>query len=211
MRVLKVVGNGRVDAKPDIAVLSFTVRARAEQYGDCVAELNSRTEELRRSMELSGLERADLKTSDFSVDTDTKYEDGESVFVGYTASHRMRIELPMDRDLLNTALQKVAESESEAEIQIQFSVKDNDTLRKRVIAKAVEAAKENAAILAGAAGVKLGKLEQIDYSYVGVHIYEHSSEMVCGSAVEGKRYDADIEPEDVTASDSVTLIYEIVE
>ena len=50
-------------------------------------------------------------------------------------------ELPIDRALLNTLLRHIARGQSGAEITLSFSVKDNDTLRQRVLASAVQTAK----------------------------------------------------------------------
>jgi uncharacterized protein YggE len=105
----------------------------------------------------------------------------------------------------------VAQGHSGAEISLTFSVKDKDALRKRVLTQAVQAAKENAETLAKAAGVKLGKLIQMDYGWAEVRIYEREASMLCEMSAEPPQSQADIEPEDVTAEDNVTLVYEIAE
>ena len=120
----------------------------------------------------------------------------------------MQIELPSDKGLLNKVLMQVAKGHSGAEISLSFSVKDKDGLRQRVITQAVQTAKENAETLASAAGVTLGKLQEINYGCVEVRIYEQELRMPCPSAVEDMA-EPDIEPADINAEDSVTLVYEI--
>ncbi len=210
MRLLKVQGKGYVTTEPDMVTLSFDVEVKVRDYEECLRTLNARADDLRQSMTASGLARAQLKTSAFNVRVETQYKGGQHIFAGYSASHRMQIELPVDKELLNQVLRHVARGHSGAEIKLAFSVKDKDALRKKVLTQAVKTAKENAETLASAVGVKLGKLVQMDYGWAEVHIYDREASMLC----EGPgmpELDADIEPEDVHAEDNVTLVYEMEE
>jgi uncharacterized protein YggE len=210
MGLLKVQGKGHVATEPDMVTLSFDVEVDVYDYGECLSTLNARAEDLRQSMSAAGLERAQLKTSAFNVRVNTQYKDGQHFFAGYSASHRMHIELPMDKELLNQVLRQIASGHSGAEVSLSFSVRDKDALRRKVLTQAVQTAKENAETLASAAGVKLGKLVQVDYGWAEVQIYHRELSMACaGPPPSG--FDADIEPEDVRAEDNVTLVYEIQE
>jgi hypothetical protein len=76
----------------------------------------------------------------------------------------------------------------------------------------VRVAKENAEALSAAAGVTLGKLQQIDYGWSEVRIYDREASVLCESdAPSSPCCEADIEPEDVSAEDNVTLVYEMEE
>jgi len=211
MRSLKVQGKGRVYAEPDMVTLSFDVESKEKDYKKSVRNLNLRTEDLRKSMSASGLDKAELKTTSFSVRVDTKYEDGRHIFVGYIASHELEIDIPMDKDLLNKVLRQVAQGHSGAQIRLAFTVRDKDALRKKALTQAVQTARENAETLVAAAGVKLGKLEHIDYGWAEVHVYDRQASMLCERMAAGPAYDADIQPEDVAAVDNVTLVFEIME
>jgi uncharacterized protein YggE len=209
MRLLKVQGKGQVTAEPDMVTVSFDVEVKVRDYEECLRTLNTRADDLRQSMATSGLNRAQLKTTAFNVQVESQYKDGKHVFAGYRASHRMQIELPMDKNALNEVLRHVAKGHSGAKISLAFSVRDKDALRKKVLVQAVQAAKENAATLASAAGVTLGKLMQMDYVWSEVRIYDPGECIEFGAAIHES--EADIEPEDVRAEDNVTLVYEIQE
>ena len=88
-------------------------------------------------MSASGLNKAKLKTTAFSVRVETQYKASQHIFVGYVASHRMRIDLPIDKILLNKILSHVAQGHSGAEIHLTFSVRDKDALRQQVFTQAV--------------------------------------------------------------------------
>jgi uncharacterized protein YggE len=211
MRVLKVQGKGRISVEPDLVTLSFDVATSAKEYAVCLCDLNVRAEDLRVSMAAAGLDRTELKTSDFSVRVETQFKGGQHLFIGYRASHNMRIDLPMDKELLNKTLRQIAQGHSGAEVKLAFSVKDKDGLRNRVLKEAVRTAKNNAENLASAAGISLGKLQQVDYGWAEVRIYGGEANMICECPKQMATYEADIEPDDVAGEDSVTLIYEILD
>ncbi len=207
MKTIKVLGKGNVSCPPDAVILSFEIECKSYEYAHCLKELNARTDDLRKCMKAASTDRASLKTTSFNVRADTKYENGSYTYIGYIASHRLQIELPMDTTLLNCVSREIARGHSGAEINIAFTVKDKETLRMRVLADAVRVAKSNASALAEAAGVKLGELQQIDYGWAEVRIYEQESRIPCMAM--GPGGDPDIEPEDVRADDTVTLVYTI--
>ncbi len=211
MRSLKVQGSGHVSAEPDLVTLSFDIVGHAMEYGRSLHTLNKRVDDLRNNISTCGLDTAKLKTGSFNVRVATRYEGNNSFFDGYDASHRLHIELPLEKELLNEVLLRVAEGHSGAEINLSFSVKDKPALRKKALAQAVQEARENAEILTAAAGVKLGKLLQIDYGWAEVRFHEYDVDMLCESAPALEQHAPDIEPEEVRASDNVTLVYEIEE
>ncbi len=211
MSVIKVDGKGYIATEPDIVKLSFYVETKARDYEECLRTLNARTEDLRQSMEASGLARVQLKTSNFKVRVETKYKNREDIFSGYSASHSMQIELPMENELLNQVLHHVARTHSGANITLSFSVKDMDSLRKKALEQAVMTAREKAETIASAAGVKLGKPIQI-YENAGRGIYTEEFSLICSPIdIDNDEIKADIEPANVRAEAEVTIMYQIDE
>jgi uncharacterized protein len=211
MKLIKVQGKGHLSCPPDTTIISFAIEVKAGDYAQCLQHLNHRTDDLRRAVAPASSKQAALKTTAFNVTTDTEYKDGRYVQVGYQASHRLQIELPMDTPLLNCILREVAGCHSGAQIGIAFSVKDQDALRARVLADAVRAAKANACVLADAAGVKLGPLQHIEYGWAEVRIQECEAELHCKATAAPSDHAPDIQPQDVAADDNVTLVYAIEE
>jgi uncharacterized protein YggE len=207
-RTLTVKGRGLVSADPDLVVLFFNVSGQDRSYAASVEKLNGRVESLRRDLETVNVGRAQLKTTDFRVRTDYDYTDRSSVFKGYVASHSLRLELPLDRDLLNRALAQVAQSASEATVNISFDVSDKESLHQRALRAAVENARESARVLADAAGVALGEITRIDYGFVEVRVRSRSVvyEMADASAAAPP---PDIEPEALDAEENVTVVWAI--
>lgn len=77
-------------------------------------------------------------------------------------------------------------------------------------------AMKKASIIAKAAGVKLGEIIDINYSWVDFEFHTRSYDIedgefckCCDAPETGSSYDIDIEPEDIDRSDNVTIVYSL--
>ena len=74
----------------------------------------------------------------------------------------------------------------------------------------MENSREKAEILATSAGVKLGEVQNIDYSWGEIEIRTSPVDMLeIGSYKMESSYDIDIEPDDIDVADTVTILWEI--
>ena len=212
VRTLTVTGRGTATADPDMVVLRFTVTGRDPSYSASVAELNRRVEALRGDLEASGVGRDRLGTTGFDVRPNSRYdrEREEYVFLAYEASHRMRLEISFDRDLLNGVLSRVARNASEAVLVVSFDVSDREALRRGAMRAAVADALEGARVLSEAAGVRLGEMMRIDYSHVEIRTrgltYEFAEPVPAFAASAPA---PDVRPEALDAEEGVTVVWEI--
>ncbi len=211
-RTLTVTGRGTASADADLVILRFSVAGRDRSYAASVEELNRRVEALRADLEASGVERDGLRSTDFNIRPDTRYdrERDEEIFLAYVASHRLRLELPFDRDVLNGVLTRVASSASEAAVSVSFEVSDGEALRRAAMRAAVGDALESARVLADAAGATLGEMVRIDYSHVEVRTrrlaYELAEPM---PALAASMPAPDVHPQALDAEEGVTLMWEV--
>jgi len=211
-RTLTVRGRGVASADPDLTVLSFNVVGRDPSYSAAVEELNRRVEALRSDLEAVGVDRTRLKTTGFDVEDHRRYDSDtrEHVFVGYEASHGLRLELPLEKELLNNVLGRVASSASEASVEVSFDVSDRKGLRRRAMRAAVEDAQESARVLAEASGATLGEIVSVDYSFVEVRTRRCSyGYRIPGLLMEEALPAPDVEPEALDAEEGVTVVWEI--
>ena len=209
---LVVKGQGVASAEPDLTILSFTVLGREPSYSTAVEELNDRVETLREDMTKEGVGRHRLKTTDFQVRTQNRYDEDTDELVSsfYEASHRLRLELPVDKERLNRVLGRIATSTSEASITISFDVSERESLKRRAMRAAVEDTRQSAEVLAEASGVTLGEIERIDYSYLEIRSRPFSYDTLTREATMARSAATpDIEPEELEARESVTIVWEI--
>ena len=206
-RTIRVRGSAEVSGAPDWVIISFSISSNNINYGKSMEQLAEQTESLREELSSVGLERENLKTYQFSIDTDFDWVKNKHVFKGYKASHRLRVEFPFEKDYLNKVLRVLSQTQSQASFRISFEIKDPEPLRQQALAEAVKNAGEKARVLAEAGGVALGEIIQMDYSWSEIHF--RSSLEICADAAPMAAPDYDVSPEDVDVSDSVTVIYSI--
>lgn len=90
-------------------------------------------------------------------------------------------------------------------------MKDIDAVKNELLGKAVEDSKTKAEVLAKAAGVPLGEIKTIDYSWGELEIYSepmHGMRLAVPKESSGG-YDIDIEADDIDVEDTVSIVWEI--
>ena len=219
MRTIRVTGKGQIRVKPDMTSITISLDGLYKDYGETLRRSSEDTEVLRDLLSGFGFERADLKTLNFSVDTEYEsYKDRDGNykqrFAGYRFRHVMKVEFLSDNDRLGKVLYALANCQVTAEFRISYTVKDPEAAKNLLLGKAVADAKEKAAVLTRAADVALKDIQSIDYSW-GELDFEYRP--MGGNVLAEKRlaapmdasYDLDIEPDDINVSDTVTVVWEI--
>lgn len=217
MRTIRVTGNGSVPVKPDITSLKITFEGVYKDYEETVRKSSEKTKVLREAIEKSGLPGEDLKTKDFSIDSEYESyrdhnDDYRRRFIGYKFHHRTEIQFPNDNKLLGRILYELSVCSVKVEFSIDYTVKDKDAVKREVLKRAVENSRLKAEIMTAAAGVKLGDVQSIDYSWGEIKIRTSPIEMLqmsSKSILAEPSYDIDIEPDDIDVADTVTILWEI--
>lgn len=216
-RNIRVTGKGKISIKPDLIVLSISTKKITEEYELTVKASARDKEDLLLAIEPLGFTREDLKTTYFYVDTEFEnYKDEDDItrkrFIGYSYTHRMKLSFPADTKMLGRILYILAHCSCNPDFSVHYTTATPEVYKNKLLAKAVEDSRLKAQILAEAAGVELGEVELIDYSWQD--LYFRSSPMndmiyeACSLDGEGA-YDIDIEPDDIEASDNVTVVWKI--
>ncbi|ERJ12057.1 SIMPL domain-containing protein [Haloplasma contractile] len=206
-RILKVKGKGKARAIPDQVVITFDIEVRGYDYDQVMTELNQKTNRLKNDIEEANFNREDVKTTDFTIRTNYKYVDGQRIFDGFIANHKLKLTFDLEKEKLNTLVRVLSVSESEAQFNINFEVKDKETFKNRVLEDAVQDAKRNATVIAESAGIKLEKILTINYDLADVVF---RSELILeDTALQSTAAPIDIEPEEVITTDTITIEWEI--
>ncbi len=219
MREMRVTGRGRISVKPDRIRLMLTLSDVKKDYDKALKEASAKSAELQKAFCGCGFSEEDLKTVNFSVDAEyTGYSDKDGNwkqrFVGYRFNQMLKIEFPLDNDKLGQILYALAKSGVKSEFRIQYTVSNPEACRNELLGKAVSDAKEKAAVLAEASGVKLGAIQTIDYSFGAMEIYSEPvnfrSMKVAESCCEDSAYGMNIVADDIQLDDNVTVSFEIM-
>ena len=134
-------------------------------------------------------------------------------FDGYKYMHVLKVEFDSDNKKLGKILYALAHCSLNPEFRIGYTVKDPEEVKNELLGKAVQDAIAKAGVLAGAAGLKLGEIQSMDYSWgrVDFEVYpmnECLAEPICEDGASS--YDLDIEPDVIDVEDAVAVVWAIV-
>jgi uncharacterized protein YggE len=219
MRTIRVTGKGQIKVKPDMTRITMSLEGTYPDYGEALRRSSQDTEHLKDLLSAFGFERSDLKTLNFSVDTEYEsYKDKGTYkqrFVGYKFHHLMKVEFFSDNERLGKVLYALANCPVKPEFRLSYTVSDPEAAKNELLGKAIKDAKEKAGVLTQAAGVELKDIQSIDYSWGEINFeVQPMNRMIvadeCMAApMAAESYDMDIEPDDIEVSDTVTVIWEI--
>ena len=204
---------------PDMTRVTLSVEGKYPEYGETLRRSAEETEQLRNMLSEFGFEPTDLKTLSFNVNTEFEsYKDKGAYkqrFVGYKFRHVLKIEFLSDNKRLSKVLHALTNSPIKPEFRLSYTVSDPETAKNELLEKAVLNAKEKASLLSKTAGVKLKDIQHIDYSWGKINFeVEPMDRMMEGEYyldgdIEDDQCKFDIEPDDIEASDTVTVLWEI--
>ena len=105
----------------------------------------------------------------------------------------------------------LAHAAAEPELSIGYTVSDPEAAKAQLLERAVEDAKNKAAVLAKAAGVTLLHIQTIDYAWqnTDLSVYPMQRNLLCKAEASADTFDLGIEPDDIEASDTVTVVFTI--
>ena len=218
MRTIRVTGKGQIKVRPDTTRIIMSLEGLYKDYNETLRLSSQDTETLKDILSGFGFERSDLKTLNFSVDTEYEsYKDRDGSykqrFTGYRYRHMLKVEFDSDNERLGKILYALANGKVRPDFRISYTVRDPEATKNTLLGKAVKDAREKVSVLTEAAGIVLKDIQSIDYSW-GEIDFEYRP-MDGGILAERcmaeptAAYSLDIEPDDIEASDTVTVVWEI--
>ena len=161
---ISVSGTGEVYAKPDLALIDFSVVTEKKTVGEAMAENTKKMNSVIETIKNQGVEEKDLKTTNFSIypryewhEKSEIYPSGKRVLVGYEVNQTLQIKI---RDLtkIGNIIQEATNAGANQVGDLQFTIDKRDELKSQARKEAIEKAKVMAKEIAGQLGVKLVKI-----------------------------------------------------
>ncbi len=221
MKTIRVTGKGQIKIRPDMTRITMTLEGTDPNYDEILRRSAEDTVQLKELLGRFGFEKEDIKTINFSVDTEYEhYRENDvfkSRFVGYKFQHVLKIEFGSDNERLGKILYALAKCSVKPEFRLSYTVKDEEAAKNDLLGKAVIDSQKKAAVLTQAAGVALKDIQSIDYSWGQINFEVQSMSRMareegyyCMDLDEDSRsYDVSVEPDDIEISDTVTVIWQI--
>jgi uncharacterized protein YggE len=211
-KTLVITGQGVLKVTPDLVIISFPVECRHGSYAKAIDKLNVAVAQLRTAIESSGLDPMELKTTDFRVQTETRWnkQSEKHEFDSFKARHDLKIELPMDAKLINNVIARLSCLGQNLDFRINFGVKDKESCLESLIQGAVSNAIKKAKIIAAASGITLKDILNINYSFKNIYFQSETSLEYQNDFVAEAQYSMpEISPSDIELNEPITITWSI--
>lgn len=214
-RTITIKGTGKVSLKPDLTVISMTLRSLDKDYDMSMRKASDMLERLKKELESVGYKKEDLKTTNFNVCTEhenVRDSTGnyKKVFAGYACIQGLKLEFDFDTVTLSKILTAISRCVAAPDLSVRFTVRDKEAASEALLKSASVNAKKKAEILTAASGVKLGELLSIDYNWGELDLYsrtDYRKEAKCMAM--DCAVNIGVEPENIELDDTVTFTWQI--
>jgi len=203
---LSVVGEGKVDVVPDTGYIDVGITVNnASTVAEAQKTINDTNNKIIQSMKELGIKKEDVKTTNYSVSPNYKYENNENLINGYNGNATIEIKVK-DPQMVSKVITKATEAGANQIQGSRFVVSTPEKYREEARNKAITNAKEQANKIAKNLGIKLGKIVNIVESTPTSTspVYDRMS---AASALGGGG-GAEFSPGSQTITSTVTLYFE---
>lgn len=209
-RTLTVSSSATSSQPANQAAFAIGVITENKNAHRATEENQSRMSQLSTALKQLGLNESEMQTSQYTLRP--KYSqrpqnppaDWKASIVGYEVRNQLRV-TTTKMDLLPKIFTSGMESGANTIESLQFSLKDSSSLQQKAIAEAINNAKSFAVTAAEASKVRLEKIHEISINPGSISPYLYRGARMALTATP----EVPIEPGEVEASASVTIIYEI--
>lgn len=205
---ITVSGEGKVYAKPDIALVNLGVTTQGSTTADVISKNTQKMNAVIKAVKDLGVEEKDIQTTTYSLNPLYNYTEAAGrVFQGYTLDQNIEVKI-RDFTKVGDILQKATAAGANLTGNLQFTIDNPEQLKTEARAKAIAAAKTNAQNLVKESGITLGKLINIYENYVYPMMYSNIAKGMGGGASESIP-EPQIEPGQTEINVTINLIYEV--
>lgn len=151
-------GTGKVTAAPNTAQISLGVTETSSAVSDAQAKLNTKSNNVINALKKLGIEEKDIKTTNYSISPNYDFSAGQRI-TGYTASQNLEVKT-QKTEVANSVVDTATATGANVVGGVTFTFDDETRakLENQARKEAVGKAKEKAKSLADAAGIRLGRI-----------------------------------------------------
>lgn len=206
---ITVSGQGEVYAKPDLAVVNFSVITEKDTVDQALQVNKERMNRVIARLKDQGIENKDLKTTTFDLqpryewyEKETSRKEGKRRLVGYEVTQELQVKI---RNLgsVGEVIQEATDAGANKVGNIRFTIENREEFKKKARNKAIEQAKSKAEEISSQLEVELVKIVNFSEDFYTPRPYSGVvKEQAAGGAPE-------VEPGQNKVEVNVSVTYEI--
>ena len=155
---ISVSGDGKAQAMPDIAELSFGIQVQRKTTAkEAMDTLGKGMQKVLAAVKAAGIPDKDINTQSLSLNPAYDWTTGGQVMRGFDASQSLTVKV-RDLDKVSDVLAAATNAGANQAGGVNFTVDDPEKSRAEAREKAIEQAQKKAITLASQLGMKLGKI-----------------------------------------------------
>lgn len=204
---LSVIGEGKVEATPDMAYIEAGITINnAQTVDDAQKTINKVNNEIISSMKSLGINKDDIKTSNYSIYPNYEYDGRANKISGYNGNVTITIKTKK-LELVSKIIEGSTKAGANQIQGVRFTIDKPESYREMAREEAIKNARQQAQKLAKKLGIKLGKVVNIVESTSDS--YPQPYERYAAKGLGGGEGDgATIEPGSQTITSTITLYFE---
>ena len=174
---ITVTDTGTIYAKADLAVANFSVVVEDKTVGKAMSENTQKMNAVISFMKEQGIEDKDLKTTNFNIypryewyDSTQYYPSGTRVLVGYEVTQTLQVKI-RNIEKIGEILEGGTSAGANEVGDLEFTIDNQDELKKQARQEAITKAKAKAEELAKELGINLVRISNFSESSVLPYFY----------------------------------------
>ncbi|MFY8020298.1 MAG: SIMPL domain-containing protein [Bacteroidia bacterium] len=185
---IQIKGQANLKILPDLGIFYIQISATAKSESECSERLNKVNDELMKSLKQLGFTPDQIKLSNYSIQAEYDYSNGNGKKIGYKSFQDFRIEFKLDKKKILNVYNKLSDTKSE-NISINFGTDCSEELKKKtkneLIVLAIKDASQKAQLIAETTGNKLGNIEVVRYGIISQNSFPMAMERKVAFAAMG--------------------------
>lgn len=155
---ITVSGEGKVYAKPDIALVDLGVTTTAATVADVTKSNTTEMNAVIAAVKALKIDEKDIQTTNYSLTPQYNYTSkGGRIFQGYTLEQDIQVKI-RDFTIIGDVLSGATAAGANMIGDLQFTIDNPEQFKDQARAQAIAQAKANAKNLASESGISLGKI-----------------------------------------------------
>jgi uncharacterized protein YggE len=204
---INVTGHAEIDMKPDVAYATLGVVTQAAAEPDAVSQNATKATAVKAALIKGGVAEDDVDTQYYQVSPQYDYRSTPAVLVGYQVTNEFKVtihNLPKAGVIVDRASQAGANQVD----GISYDLADKTGANNQALAAAVANARSKADLMAGAAGVSLGRLIELSEGTESSPRPVYPM-MMRAAAAQSQQATTPLTPQDIVVTADVTAQYAI--
>lgn len=160
-------GEGKVNAKPDIAMISFSVVTEGATSKEAQDKNSPKSQAVTKFLSSQGIDEKDIKTTGYNIYPQYRYSPtGVSSIQSYQAYQSFEVKV-RDLDKVSAILDGITSAGANQVNNLGLRVEDPEQLQAEARKQAIENARKKADELEDQVGIKLGKIVNFSENQYG--------------------------------------------